>query len=109
FFGCPADPGDPDVNRVIRELAARPYVDLIRVRNPFARFDHRKLVLIDGRAAWTGGRNFTELSFSKFPDMSVKVEGPLVADLQECFDHYWRERGGKDDGGRGLGIGVRAR
>jgi cardiolipin synthase len=94
LFGQPDPPDDPDVNRVIRELAQKPYVEVIRSRYPFARFDHRKLVLIDGRTAWTGGRNFRHGAFFGQRDLSFTVEGPLVAELEELFEQSWREQGG---------------
>src|SRR5262249_55288304 len=62
-FGHPCREREGDVNGVVRTLAAKPYVEVIRNRNPFARFDHRKLVVVDGRWAWTGGRNFLERAF----------------------------------------------
>jgi cardiolipin synthase len=96
-FGNRRSPSDPDVNRSIRELAQQPNVDVIRSRIPFARFDHRKLVLIDGRIAWTGGRNFTERAFFCEHDLSLTVTGPLVAQLQECFDQSWCEQSGSED------------
>src|SRR5262249_58279342 len=73
--------------------------EVVRIRNPFARFDHRKLVLIDGRLAWTGGRNFDWSAFFRIHDLSLTVEGPLVAELQERFERSWRRQGG--------GAGVR--
>src|SRR5262249_26174203 len=70
-------------NRVIAKLAQKPYVQVIRIRNPFARFDHRKLVLVDGQVAWTGGRNFAHSSFFKHHDISYTLTGPLVTELQQ--------------------------
>jgi cardiolipin synthase len=94
IFGCPCRGKDRDVNRVVWDLARKPYVDVIRIRNPFARFDHRKLVVVDGRAAWTGGRNFTKQSFEEFHDISLVVDGPLAGELEDSFDRYWKEQGG---------------
>jgi cardiolipin synthase len=85
------------VNSVVCWLAQQPGVELIRIRNPFAHFDHRKLVLIDGQAAWLGGRNFTQSSFFVRHDLSLTMQGPLVWQLQDCFEKYWRDQGGKPD------------
>jgi cardiolipin synthase len=93
-FGCPGKKQRRSINDVLCDLARQPYVQVIRTRNPFARFDHRKLVLVDGKKAWTGGRNFTEACFEGIHDLSFTVEGPLVADLEECFERFWREQGG---------------
>jgi len=84
-----------DVNGVVCTLARQPNVEVIRLRNPFCRFDHRKLVLVDGRRAWTGGRNFTHKSFFGQRDLSFTVVGPLVDDLQACFEQTWQEQGGE--------------
>jgi cardiolipin synthase len=93
FGHCCCD-RDPDVNGVVRDLARQPYVEVIRNRNPFGHFDHRKLVVIDGQVAWTGGRNFTARSFFENHDLSFTVTGPLAAELAVCFEHYWRQQGG---------------
>jgi cardiolipin synthase len=95
MFGCPEHGEDADVNGVVRALAQRPYVEVLRTRNPFARFDHRKLVIADGRLAWTGGRNFTDKAFFGQRDLSLLVAGPLAGELQDCFEHFWCEQGGK--------------
>jgi cardiolipin synthase len=95
IFGKAKKPGRPPVNQVVADLARQPYVEVLRIRNPFARFDHRKLVLVDGRAAWSGGRNFTSNSFFKNHDLSYTLRGPLVAELQQLFDDYWTNQGGK--------------
>jgi cardiolipin synthase len=84
-----------EVNRAVCWLAHQPGVELIRIRNPFAHFDHRKLVLIDGQCAWAGGRNFTQPGFFVRHDLSLTMQGPLVAEWQTMFDSYWRDQGGK--------------
>ncbi|MGH7172435.1 MAG: phospholipase D-like domain-containing protein [Gemmataceae bacterium] len=83
-----------EVNRVVCWLAQQPCVELIRIRNPCAHFDHRKLVLIDGQCAWAGGRNFTQPGFFVRHDLSLTMQGPLVAEWQAQFESYWREQGG---------------
>jgi phosphatidylserine/phosphatidylglycerophosphate/cardiolipin synthase-like enzyme len=86
-----------EVNPVVCWLAHQPGIELVRIRNPFAHFDHRKLVLIDGRCAWTGGRNFTHTAFLLRHDLTFTVQGPLVAQWQTMFERYWSEQGGKPD------------
>jgi cardiolipin synthase len=92
-FGHPED-GRTGVNRVVCWLAAQPFVEVIRTRNPYARFDHRKLVIVDGKEAWTGGRNFTHMAFFVQHDVSLTLHGPLVGELREHFDKFWCEQGG---------------
>ncbi|MFM7626463.1 MAG: phospholipase D-like domain-containing protein, partial [Gammaproteobacteria bacterium] len=55
---------------------------------------HRKLLLIDGRKAITGGRNIGDEYFNLAPDYSfrdsdVLVEGPIVQAMRSSFEHYW--------------------
>ena len=73
-----------EVNEVLGWLGRQPHVELLRSRNALACFDHRKLVVVDGHTAWTGGRNFTLASFFEYHDVSFQVNGPLVGE--------WRAR-----------------
>lgn len=86
-----------EVNPVVCWLAQQPCIELIRIRNPCAHFDHRKLVLIDGQCAWAGGRNFTHTAFFIRHDVSFTMAGPLVAQWQTTFENYWREQGGRPE------------
>jgi cardiolipin synthase len=95
IFSEPEHAPPAEVNRAVRWLAEQPHVEVIRTRNPFGRFDHRKLVLADGRFAWTGGRNLTKKAFCTEHDLSFTLAGPLVAQLQQCFNLFWAEQGGR--------------
>jgi cardiolipin synthase len=94
FFGEPDSACAHAVNRVVCALAAHPYIEVVRIRNPLACFDHRKLVLIDGRLAWTGGRNFSAAAFFEDHDLSFVLAGPLVPRLQQHFNQYWQTQDG---------------
>jgi cardiolipin synthase len=94
IFGAPTTGTVAEVNRVVCWLAAQPHVEVLRTRNGCARFDHRKLVLVDGQAAWSGGRNFTQRSFFGQHDLSYTLAGPLAAELAETFEHSWQAQGG---------------
>ena len=64
--------------------------------------DHRKLLVVDGRIGFVGGINFSSVyasgSASKRPspqakpwrDVHLRVEGPVVAQLQEIFLAHWK-------------------
>lgn len=97
IFGHPTRSHPADVNGVVALLAQKPYVDVIRTRNPLGRVDHRKLVVVDDRIAWTGGRNFTQQSFFDQRDVSLSIEGPLAAALAADFEDFWRDQGGKPE------------
>ncbi len=88
FFGEPDSACASQVNGVITMLARHPYIEVVRIRNPLARYDHRKLVLVDGCIAWTGGRNFSHPAFFEHHDLSFVFEGPLVPRIQEHFEEY---------------------
>ncbi len=58
--------------------------------------NHRKLVVVDGRIAITGGMNLAIPYMSSDPkdslwrDLSVIVEGPGVADIEALFESDWK-------------------
>ena len=68
-------------------------------RMPFVRFDlrlHRKIVVIDGRVAYTGSLNLVDPRFFKrdagvgqWVDAMVRIEGPAVEALQITFLADW--------------------
>src|SRR5262249_39892775 len=99
IFGQPEGASAAEVNGALARLLRHPHVEVVRIRNPFARFDHRKLVLIAGRVAWTGGRTFDLPAFFSTHDVSFTLEGPLVTELQERFEDHWRDHGGSSGGG----------
>lgn len=49
--------------------------------------DHRKLLVIDGKRAYTGGLNLGDhyMQQDAFHDLMVRVEGPLVSSLHQTF------------------------
>jgi cardiolipin synthase len=70
--------------------------------------DHRKLLIVDGTVAFTGGINFSEVyssgssqkvkkqdTKSRWRDTDVRIEGPAVADFQKLFLQIWAEGEGK--------------
>ncbi len=58
--------------------------------------DHRKIVVIDGRIAYTGGMNVADYYIVGIPeigdwhDMHMHLEGPVVNGLHEIFCRMWR-------------------
>lgn len=67
--------------------------------------NHRKILIVDGRVAFTGGMNisgvYSSSSFSKprkardtddgWRDTQIRIEGPAVADFQRLFLETWAE------------------
>ena len=71
--------------------------------------DHRKLMIVDGSIAITGGINISAVNSSglsrkgknssnavlnSWRDSDVQVEGPAVSEFQELFFANWRNQGG---------------
>ena len=57
--------------------------------------DHRKVVVVDGRIGWVGGAGIEDhFEDGRFHDLFVRVEGPVVAQLQLVFLASFRWLGG---------------
>jgi cardiolipin synthase len=57
--------------------------------------DHRKVVVVDGRIGWVGGAGIEDhFQDGRFHDLFVRVEGPVVAQLQLVFVASFRWLGG---------------
>jgi cardiolipin synthase A/B len=57
--------------------------------------DHRKLLVIDGRIGWVGGAGIEDhFNDGRFHDLFLRVEGPVVAQLQLVFLASFRWLGG---------------
>ncbi len=62
--------------------------------------NHRKMVVVDGKTAWVGGHNVgdeylgLDPDFSPWRDTHVRLEGPVVQQLQMTIlgDWYWAAR-----------------
>ena len=67
--------------------------------------DHRKLVVIDGRIGYIGGHCLVDSWLGDaqdkqhFRDISARVEGPVVRQLQSAFAENWIEETGEVVGG----------
>jgi cardiolipin synthase len=69
--------------------------------------DHRKMLIVDGKIAFTGGINISGVYSSKLSgrgegegtplpwrDTDVQIEGPAVAEFQKLFFHAWSRQNG---------------
>src|SRR5258705_11883694 len=58
-------------------------------------FDHRKMVVVDGRVGYVGGSGIEDhYNDERFYDVMCRVEGPIGSQLQSCFLLSWRHHGG---------------
>lgn len=91
--------------RMLREAGATiRWFSPLRLRPQFARDnlrDHRKLVIVDDRALWSGGRNLAREYFLDAPDapawhdLSVVIESGVVIDAIAGFARDWAMAGGE--------------
>ena len=64
--------------------------------------DHRKIVVIDGRIAYTGGMNVADYyikgteQVGSWRDMHCRIEGSAVSDLQHIFCRLWQKVTGEN-------------
>ncbi|HEX7154034.1 MAG TPA: phospholipase D-like domain-containing protein [Thermoanaerobaculia bacterium] len=67
--------------------------------------DHRKIVVVDGRLAYVGGHCLVDTWLGDaedkkhFRDISARVQGPVVRQLQSAFTENWMEESGEVLGG----------
>ncbi len=72
----------------------------LRLRPPFRNLarDHRKLLLVDGEEAWTGGAGIADEFMSpedprrSWRETMVRVRGPVVQDWLALFQQIWLEQ-----------------
>lgn len=58
-------------------------------------FDHRKIVVVDGRVAFVGGPGIEDhYNDDRFHDIMLRLEGPIVSQLQAVFLLSWRFQDG---------------
>lgn len=73
--------------------------------NHTATRDHRKIVVIDGRIAYTGGINVADYYLQGLPgigswrDMHVRIEGEAASAFQDIFLAMWNNETGEKIGG----------
>jgi cardiolipin synthase len=58
-------------------------------------FDHRKMMVIDGRVAYVGGTGIEDhFADGRFTDVMCRVTGPVVSQIQLAFLTSWVKDGG---------------
>ena len=87
------------------------------INSSFNHRDHRKLLIVDGKVAFTGGVNISEVyrlklkrkrfhlapsddldpDHTPWRDTQVKIEGPIVAEFERLFMQTWRTKQDDDD------------
>jgi len=52
-------------------------------------FEHRKLLVADGRVGFIGGFNIADANSVSWRDTQLRIEGPAAAELAGEFEHFW--------------------
>lgn len=87
-------------NAGIQFLEYRPVAPW-RARWGWGRRNHRKILVVDGRVAFTGGMNISDdhapldEGGSEWRDMHVRVEGPAAFELERLFRAVWFQETGR--------------
>lgn len=67
----------------------------------FDKRDHRKVAIIDGSCAFTGGINIANVysgygtAPTSWRDVGIRIDGPAVQELVRLFCQFWREEHGE--------------
>ncbi len=56
---------------------------------------HKKTLVIDQELAWIGGMGIKK-KFSRFKDVMIRFQGPIIADIQNSFEQLWSDIARKD-------------
>ncbi|MBI1945345.1 MAG: phosphatidylserine/phosphatidylglycerophosphate/cardiolipin synthase family protein [Deltaproteobacteria bacterium] len=90
----------PDKQAMLKQLEAAG-IEVVRWHDPQRVHDgqHRKVMIVDGKAAIAGGMNVGDVYSHKGPagsqkwrDTDVKIEGPAVDDCARLFAQVWNEQ-----------------
>jgi cardiolipin synthase len=90
-FASMLEPADfkrfPDNVHALAYTPFRQPWDVIDVRH-YA-FEHRKLLVVDGRVGFIGGFNIADADSVSWRDTHLRIEGPAAAEFSAEFEHFW--------------------
>ena len=108
FDGFGNDSNNQPLQRRHIEALRRDSIDIYEfdpIRFPWVNHlwprDHRKIVVIDGKVAYTGGMNVADYyikgteQVGAWRDMHCRLEGGAVGELQQIFAETWRKVSGE--------------
>lgn len=68
--------------------------------------DHRKIVVIDGELAFTGGFGAVDEFLNAWYEIALRIEGPVVADWELLFRRLWHSRLTRGEKGDGCAVAL---
>ncbi|MGO2392976.1 MULTISPECIES: phospholipase D-like domain-containing protein [unclassified Halomonas] len=68
--------------------------------------DHRKIVVIDGELAFTGGFGAVDEFLNAWYEIALRIEGPVVADWELLFRRLWYSRLTRAEKGDERAVGL---
>lgn len=92
-YGSDAD-NQQGVKDILGFLNKNGVTALVNRASKTGRRDHRKVMVIDGTTAFTGGMNVGRDYQVNWHDQQTYIAGPVVAKIQEAFLANWRAAGG---------------
>ncbi|WP_457808403.1 phospholipase D-like domain-containing protein [Kushneria sp. EE4] len=89
---------DESKQRLVRAGVSLREFNVLSLRHVgrFISRDHRKLVVIDGHTAFTGGFGVNDQFLSSWFEVAVRITGPCVEDWIQLFNRVWRSRRTRD-------------
>lgn len=87
---------DPENAKKLVDFMRKNDVEVIVNPAPLLKehLDHRKVMVIDGATAYTGGMNIGDHYQKEWRDQQTRVEGPMVSQLAAEFRQRWTAEGG---------------
>lgn len=97
-YGQSEQKGDKDILPWLRAhgVDARHYRNMVVFPRGFLHFSHRKLYLVDGDQAMTGGMNLGHEYELLWHDLMVEVKGELAGQLHQEWLRDWKFSGGRE-------------
>ena len=84
----------PGIHRLEYRVLPR-FWQLIDPRR-FAR-NHRKILVVDGETAFVGGFNIGSLYATQWRDTHLRLDGPIVVELENAFVDFWNAHRSRHD------------
>jgi cardiolipin synthase len=93
-LGGNLEKGTQDFLKMVRDAGGEAREYPTQWLHGFVGIDHRKLYIVDGQIAMTGGMNIGDMYYTDFHDTLGTVRGTAVRDMATEFFRDWKRAGG---------------